>query len=90
MPDPLVPTGASDAGKLEWLKSAQFSVVRRGYNVDQVDRFIEEIVPRSRQLTFSPSEIRDRTFSKAFRGYKVSDVDGALERAAKQFEIGLN
>lgn len=87
-PSPVASSGAlfGSASSLDWLQSATFALGPRGYRVDQVDRFIAECVERSRQGSLTAAAIRGHVFSPGLKGYVVTEVDAALERAARQLE----
>ena len=72
---------------LAWLQTAEFRLKLRGYNVDEVDAYLDEAVTRSSSNSsqpLSPDELRHKKFSVSLKGYDVTQVDEALERAASQ------
>lgn len=77
-------SGVADSVPLEWLATAEFGIGLRGYNINAVDRFIEDVVWRSQTGSATAHELRVQEFPLALKGYNTDDVDHALERAAKQ------
>lgn len=72
----------------EWAEATKFSTVRllRGYDVDQVDAFLEAIRDTFlgiREPSLTPDEIRDKKFSttRLWPGYVEEEVDAFLDAA---------
>ncbi len=72
------------SGPFEWLATAEFGIGLRGYNTNEVDRFIEDVIWRSQNGSVTAHELRVQEFPLVLKGYNMDDVDQALERAANQ------
>lgn len=78
--------GVTDESLLGWLETERFGLSFRGYDVDQVDQFISDVMRRGSANSISSAEVRNHTFRRALNGYNVADVDAALARAATQLD----
>ena len=82
--NPFEPLTAADLAELT------FAVVFRGYQMREVDQFVERVVQsldahEDGRLTplVDSTEVARRVFEISMRGYSESEVDAALDRAAK-------
>ncbi len=56
----------------------------RGYNIDEVDRFLGELSARMQMgEAVSRSQLSEVTFNQALKGYDIGEVDGYLATLAK-------
>jgi len=65
------------AAALEALRKAQFIVVLRGYDIEQVDRAVRERLGGEP----SPSPVSPVSFTVVLRGYDMTEVDRVLAQA---------
>jgi DivIVA domain-containing protein len=75
---PQPPTSAEDS-----LRTVMFRLGLKGYNVDEVDAFLDALAAKLHggEALF-PEDVTSREFRLGFKGYNVDEVDAFLERFA--------
>ena len=72
-----------------FIRDAKFHQVLRGYRIDDVDRFLEDLDTRiDKDGKLSSGDVSNITFARGLRGYAVRDVDAYLESLARTIAPG--
>ena len=70
------------------IDTVEFRQQLKGYNVDEVDRFLEDLAKRIRKgVPVSPAELDSRTFRKQLKGYSTTDVDAFIADLSKRLSL---
>jgi len=65
------------------LRTEEFHLALKGYNVDEVDEFLEALAARIEiGESLFPEDVISNEFRISWKGYDKQDVDGFLERVA--------
>ena len=81
------PGPSTAANSLGWLRTEEFNLALKGYDVDEVDKYLEEVIQRNTEWSANPvgpDELRHRRFRVGLKGYNRNEVDVAMEKAAVQ------
>jgi len=79
------PKPPPEGNSISWLLVEEFHLRLKGYNVDDVDAYIDNVVRRNSMPSedpVQPDELRRATFRIGLKGYDIGEVDAAMEKAA--------